>query len=142
MVTSEPVRDRMVALTRSISVATSSTSRSIDAFDGLSKGTITATPVSTFAQIALCSDTIESAGWCGKGREAATRRVTGAAKSRQSPETGEPRVAGIGSNQRYRAGVGDWRAARRRQHPPSGAGSEHEHYRRLARGAAAPDSGP
>src|SRR3979409_1235792 len=52
MVTSEPVRDRIVALTRSISAATRPTSASIEAF-GLSKGTITATQVSTFAQYAL-----------------------------------------------------------------------------------------
>src|SRR3954447_26765811 len=53
MVTSEPVRDRMVALTRSMSAATRATSWSIDAAGWLSKGTITATPVSTFAQSAL-----------------------------------------------------------------------------------------
>ncbi len=53
MVTSEPVRDRIVALTRSMSAATSPTSSSIVAFDGLSKGTITATLVSTFAQFGL-----------------------------------------------------------------------------------------
>src|SRR4029079_11766484 len=53
MVTSEPVRDRIVALTRSISAATSPTSSSIEAFDGLSKGTITATRVSNFGQFAL-----------------------------------------------------------------------------------------
>src|SRR5437773_12421133 len=55
MVTSEPVRDRIVALTRSISAATSATSSSIEAPAGLSKGTITATLVSTFAQWALSS---------------------------------------------------------------------------------------
>src|SRR5579872_2708681 len=43
MVTSEPVRDRMVAFTRAISAAASAMSRSIDASDGLSKGTTTAT---------------------------------------------------------------------------------------------------
>src|SRR5205085_2931712 len=53
IVTSEPVRDRMVALTRSMSAATRATSASIEAFCGLSKGTITATLVSTFAQFAL-----------------------------------------------------------------------------------------
>jgi hypothetical protein len=63
MVTSEPVRDRIVALTRSMSAATSPTSWSIDAFDGLSKGTITATLISRFAQFALSSGiTIETAG--------------------------------------------------------------------------------
>src|SRR5436190_12061923 len=56
MVTSEPVRARMVVLTRSMSAATSPTSGSIEAFDGLSKGTITATQVSTFAEIALSLD--------------------------------------------------------------------------------------
>src|SRR4051812_21298331 len=45
MVTSEPVRDRIVALTRSMSPATRATSSSIDA-PGVSKGTMTATPVS------------------------------------------------------------------------------------------------
>src|SRR5215203_214616 len=53
MVTSDPVRDRIVVLTRSISAATSPTSSSIAAFDGLSKGTITATRVSNFGQFAL-----------------------------------------------------------------------------------------
>src|SRR6478735_10895345 len=53
MVTSDPVRDRIVALTRSMSAATSPTSASIEAFDGLSKGTITATQVSNFGQFAL-----------------------------------------------------------------------------------------
>ena len=62
MVTSEPVRDRIVALTRSMSAATRSTNWSIEAPEGLSKGTITATPASTFAQSALSLDiTIESA---------------------------------------------------------------------------------
>src|SRR3954453_22571745 len=54
MVTSDPVRDRIVALTRSMSAATSPTSASIEAFDGLSKGTITDTRVSNFGQVALC----------------------------------------------------------------------------------------
>jgi hypothetical protein len=53
MVTSDPVRDRIVVLTRSMSAATSPTSASIEAFDGLSKGTITATRVSNFGQFAL-----------------------------------------------------------------------------------------
>src|SRR3954464_11367657 len=55
MVTSEPVRDRMVAFTRSISAATSPTRASIEAVARLSKGTITATLVSTFAQFAVSS---------------------------------------------------------------------------------------
>src|SRR5207302_6821540 len=42
IVTSEPVRDRIVALTRSMSGATSSISRPIEGTDGLSKGTMTA----------------------------------------------------------------------------------------------------
>ena len=63
MVTSEPVRDRMVALTRSMSAATRETNPSIEPFDGLSKGTITATQVSIFAEFALSLGiTIESAG--------------------------------------------------------------------------------
>src|SRR3982750_4859076 len=53
MVTSDPVRDRIVALTRSMSAATRPTSASIETLDGLSKGTITATRVSNFAQFAL-----------------------------------------------------------------------------------------
>src|SRR3954451_22356601 len=53
IVTSDPVRDRIVALTRSMSAATRPTSASIEAFDGLSKGTITATQVSNFGQFAL-----------------------------------------------------------------------------------------
>src|SRR3569832_2026806 len=51
IVTSEPVRDRIVALTRSMSAVTSATSPSIEAPDGLSKGTITATLVSAFAMV-------------------------------------------------------------------------------------------
>src|SRR3954465_6716691 len=75
MVASEPVRARMVALTRSMSAATSPTSGSIEAFDGLSKGTITATLVSTFAEIALSLGTnIESAARGGKGRKRLTSR--------------------------------------------------------------------
>src|SRR3954467_15296871 len=68
MVTSEPVRDKIVALTRSISAATSATSSSIEALEGLSKGTITATRVSTFAQFVLSFGTIRRAGVRGKGR--------------------------------------------------------------------------
>src|ERR1700729_4213807 len=92
MVTSEPVRDKMVALTRSMSAATSSTSRSIEGFWGLSKGTITATPVSTFAQSALSLATIESAGWRGKGRkphDPVDRRREGPA---QRPKQENPRL--------------------------------------------------
>ena len=82
MVTSEPVRDRMVALTRSMSAATSATSCSIDASEGLSKGTITATPVSTFAQFGtMLGITIESAGWRGKGRKAVNEAVDSAPQS-------------------------------------------------------------
>jgi hypothetical protein len=51
-----------------MSAATRLTSSSIEAFDGLSKGTITATLVSTFAQSALSLGiTIESAHQSGKG---------------------------------------------------------------------------
>src|SRR5579871_3532906 len=49
MVTSDPVRARMAALTRSMSDATRPTRGSIDAPEGLSKGTITATRVSNLA---------------------------------------------------------------------------------------------
>src|SRR6185437_13603268 len=82
MVTSEPVRDRMVALTRSMSAATSSTSRSIEGFWGLSKGTITATPVSTFAQIALSLSYNRKRGLKRQGQEAVTMPLTSAAKDR------------------------------------------------------------
>src|SRR6516225_1418038 len=54
IVTSEPVRAMIVALTRSMSAPTRSTSAWIEAPEGLSKGTITATAVSTFAM--LCCD--------------------------------------------------------------------------------------
>ena len=89
MVTSEPVRDRIVALTRSMSAATSATSSSIEALEGLSKGTITATLVSTFAQFALSSAiTIESAGERGKG----TMRLTGLAPPSRRVDKGEPKL--------------------------------------------------
>src|SRR5215468_9548053 len=88
MVTSEPVRDRIVALTRSMSAATSPTSASIEAFDGLSKGTITATRVSTFGQSALSLPTIETAGCSGKGIE----RLTGGALPAQPDNQGEPQL--------------------------------------------------
>jgi hypothetical protein len=55
----------MVALTRSISAATSPTSWSIEALEGLSKGTITATPISTFADWDYPWDRIETAGEYG-----------------------------------------------------------------------------
>src|SRR5260370_31957498 len=42
IVTSDPVRDRMVVLTRSMSAATSLISWAIEGEDGLSKGTMTA----------------------------------------------------------------------------------------------------
>src|ERR1700691_1449758 len=108
MVTSEPVRDNIVALTRSMSAATSSTRWSIEAPEGLSKGTITATQASTFAQFALSSDiTIETAGYCGKG----TKWLTSRAQARTSVRHRRASIAGIGSDQRYRAGFGDRRAA-------------------------------
>src|SRR6267142_5479450 len=66
MVTSEPLLDRMEVLTRSISAATRETSSSIEASDGLSKGTITATPVSTFAQFSL---SLRYNRNCRKGRQ-------------------------------------------------------------------------
>src|SRR5215470_9455730 len=78
IVTSEPVRDRMVALTRSISAARSLTNGSIEASWGFSKGTITATPVSTFAIFP-----IENRNWhvkrqvhaCHKGMSAAGQEI-------------------------------------------------------------------
>src|SRR5665647_1727719 len=88
MVTSEPVRDRMVALTRSISAATSAISSSIDAPAGLSKGTITATLVSTFAHLALSSATIERAGERGKG----TMRLTGPVRPPHPTDKGAPKL--------------------------------------------------
>src|ERR1700722_5342274 len=93
MVTSEPVRDRMVALTRSISAATSATSGSIEAVEGLSKGTITATLVSTFALLARTSGiTIESDGPGGKG----TKPLTGAAGPWWRADRGEPGLRELG----------------------------------------------
>src|SRR5690242_2644311 len=115
----------MVALTRSMSAATSLTSGSIEASWGFSKGTITATPVSTFAILTM---TIETAAPRGKGRNAAEIYLI---------FRGDREFAGIGSNQRYRAGVGDRRAARRRQYRAFRGGSEHEHHRGLARHPAA-----
>src|SRR5712671_1823233 len=47
IVTSDPVRDRMVALTRSMSAATRSTSGSIEVFPGVSNGTTTAKALSS-----------------------------------------------------------------------------------------------
>src|SRR6202140_4500318 len=73
MVTSEPVRDRIVVLPRSISAGTSANSPSVEGFEGLSKGTITATLVSTFAQFALSFGTIGRAGERGKGGIRLTR---------------------------------------------------------------------
>src|SRR3954452_5157281 len=101
MVTSEPVRDRIVALTRSMSAATSPTSWSIDAAGWLSKGTITATPVSTIAQFALSSAiTIETAAGGGKGIDPSTR-----ARRPSRVLQGERHIARTGSHQRYRAGL-------------------------------------
>src|SRR3954464_6559624 len=76
MVTSEPVRDRIVALTRSMSAATRPTSASIEAFDGLSKGTITATQVSTFAQYALSLTYNRKCRLKRQGDDAVDRRGT------------------------------------------------------------------
>jgi hypothetical protein len=45
----------------------------MEGFEGLSKGTITATLVSTFAQFALSFGTIRRAGERGKGRMGLTR---------------------------------------------------------------------
>src|SRR3954451_15361875 len=138
MVTSEPVRDRMVALTRSMSAATRATSWSIDAAGWLSKGTTTATPVSTIAQFTLSSAILI---------ETAARRGKGASSDRCAPPRpstalkGERHLARTGSHQRYRAGLGDRRAAGRRPHPPSGAGPEHERDRGLAGRAAAAHPG-
>src|SRR5512146_3163075 len=94
MVTSEPVRARIVALTRSMSGATSATNSSIEALAGLSKGTITATLVSTFAQFALSSDTIESAGERGKGTMRLKRlvRACGRADKQGRADKGAPQL--------------------------------------------------
>src|SRR4249920_664501 len=102
MVTSEPVRDRIVALTRSISAATSPTSSSIEALDGLSKGTITATLVSTFAQFALSLVYNRKCRGTRQGHDAVDMPRAAAASGRQR----RPKFAGIGSNQRYGAGFG------------------------------------
>src|SRR5882757_10857867 len=91
MVTSEPVRDRMVALTRSISAATSATSSSIEAPEGLSKGTITATPLSTFAQFGLSLRYNNRK--CGVTRQGHEALDTVAQPSRRA-DKGEPGVAG------------------------------------------------
>src|SRR5712664_3098035 len=138
MVTSEPVRDSIVASTRSISAATSATNSSTEALEGLSKGTITATLVSTFAQFGLSLR-------YNNRKCRVTRQGHEAVEMRRPPlrraDKGEPEVAGIGSHQRYGTGFGCRRAARWREYPSSGAGPEHEHYRRLPRGLAAPDPG-
>src|SRR5258705_6620466 len=137
MVTSEPVLDRMVVLTRSISAATRETSASIEAFDGLSKGTITATPVSTFAQFSLSLRYNRNCRKGRQGQEAVDMPPVALVPARRR----RCGLAGIGSDQRHRAGFRCWSAARRRQYPPSGAGPEHEHHRGFARRAAAADSG-
>src|SRR6266436_4084158 len=137
MVTSEPVRDRMVVLTRSMSAATRETSASIEAFDGLSNGTITATLVSIFAQFAL---SLRYNRKCRKGRQG----QEAVDMPPVAPVPGQRRrcaLAGIGSDQRHCAGFRCRSAARWCQYPPSGAGPEHEHHRGFARRAAAPDSG-
>src|ERR1700746_273499 len=64
IVTSEPVRDRMAALTRAMSAATSAIRASMDAPEGLSKGTITATRVSSFAMVETTIGTAASRGKC------------------------------------------------------------------------------
>jgi hypothetical protein len=82
--TSDPVRDRIVLLTRSISAATSATSWSIEASERLSKGTITAKfSLRTFND-AL---TIETAMQSGKGRPDRTLA--------QDCESGMSGVAGV-----------------------------------------------
>src|SRR4030088_2985496 len=113
MVTSEPVRDSMVVLTRSISAATSATSSSIEALEGLSKGTITATLVSTFAQFGLSLRyNNRKCRVMRQGHEAVDTRRAAAISGRQRSAT----IAGIGSDQRYCAGFGCWRIARWRQY--------------------------
>src|SRR5664279_2666981 len=139
MVTSEPVRDRIVALTRSMSAATRPTSSSIEAPEGLSKGTITATRVSTFALFGL--SLTYNHRKCRLARQEQEAVDTHQACVTSGRQRGAE-IAGIGSYQRYRAGFGDRRAARRRQYPSSGAGPEYEHHRGLARRVAAPYSGP
>src|SRR3954447_4153328 len=138
MVTSEPVRDRMVALTRCMSASTSPTNWSIDALEWLSKGTITATPVSTFATLGpVLGYNNRNCEVTRQGHEA----VDTPRENRMQRDRGEP-GAGIGADQRYRLGVGDRRFARWRPDPPSRARPEHERDRRFARRAAAPHSGP
>src|SRR5215207_5567712 len=83
MVTSEPVRDRIVVLTRSMSAATSPTSASIEAFDGLSKGTITATRVSNFGKFALSLFYNRKCRLRRQGREAVDRPRAVAAPERK-----------------------------------------------------------
>src|SRR6185369_10583230 len=83
MVTSDPVRDRIVVLTRSISAATSPTSASIEAFDGLSKGTITATRVSNFGQFALSLFYNRKCGLRRQGHEVVDRPGVVAAPGRK-----------------------------------------------------------
>src|SRR5579859_744860 len=129
MVTSEPVRDRIVALTRSMSAATRPTSASIEASWGLSKGTITATPVSTFAIL----DPHNRKCHVMRQGQVAIESITWSDRRAS--------IAGIGSNQRYRAGFGDRRVARRRPDRSLGRRPEHEHHRRLARHPAAAHPG-
>jgi hypothetical protein len=79
------VRDRMVTLTRSMSAATSPTSSSIEALDGLSKGTITATLVSTLAELALSLRYNRKCRLGRQGHEAVDRCRTAA----RQPDRGE-----------------------------------------------------
>src|SRR3954454_9274917 len=118
IVTSEPVRDRIVALTRSMSAATSATSPSIEAPDGVSKGTITATQVSAFAMFRTnnrnCGAMRQgSAGDLDVRIRADPRFAGGTTPYTRIRSTlhdrlnGEFTFARIGSHQRHRAGLGD-----------------------------------
>src|SRR5450631_1637254 len=159
----------MVPLTRSMSAATSATSASIEASEGVSKGTITATPVSTFAILAPVPVRLHRNGgggclfWAlswrtgvrvaGKrsrfptietaaGRGKAGKTVDNVDVSSCLVGSWRSEIAGTGSHQRHRAGFGRRRAARWRQYPPPGAGSEHERDRGVARHPPATNPGP
>src|SRR3954452_14637089 len=123
MVTSEPVRDRMVAFTRSISAATSPTSASIEAVARLSKGTITATLVSTFAQFAVSSLDNRKSRRTRQGHDLVDSSPAAAIWAHK----GRPKLREL-VRQRYSSCFGHWRAAGWRKYPSSGARSEHEHH--------------
>src|SRR6185369_6822319 len=84
MVTSEPVRDRMVALTRSMSLATSLDNGSMEARSGDSKGTTTAKtalrlnrPAAAVYAACLRRESIETLCCAGKCGDASRRVMVG-----------------------------------------------------------------